>query len=50
MGKIAHGPLGRWGNFNRRMTRMRVLHCKVKLTGMYSGKIDRSADALQKKF
>jgi hypothetical protein len=35
------------GIVNPQVTRMRVLHRKMKLTGL-AGKIDRSADALQK--
>jgi hypothetical protein len=35
------------GIVNPQVTRMRVLHREVKLTGL-AGKIDRSADALQK--
>ena len=35
-----------WTGSNVRLTRMRVLHCEVELTGK-TGKIERSADALQ---
>jgi hypothetical protein len=37
------------GTINQQVTRMRVLHREVKLTGP-AGKIDRSADALQNLF
>jgi hypothetical protein len=47
-GDIAHDPAG--GDEHSRMTRMRVLHREVELTGpAWRRKIDRSAEALRVK-